>query len=104
VSIHDDELERLLTENASLREENALLRAENLELRALVEALTKRIEDLERQIGASGPPPFVKANKPPRQNKERKKRNLRFCRRRDPCPTDVVVHVPETCPDCGHRL
>jgi len=85
-------------------EEIARLRAENAELRALVETLQKRIEELERQIGSGGPPPFVKANKPPRETKERKKRNLHFCRRRDPSPTDIAIHVPETCPDCGHRL
>jgi hypothetical protein len=65
--------------------------------------LVKRVDELEKRLGKGDPPAFVKANRPDRQKKERKKRNLHFCRKREK-PTKTAVHVPADCPDCGRKL
>src|ERR1019366_2156336 len=73
---------------------------------AQIQRLESRVSELEKQLGLGGspnPPPFVKANKPKYPDRPRKKRNLHFCRRVEE-PTDIVHHVPESCPDCGHAL
>ena len=45
------------------------------------------------------PPAWVKANRPARAKKERRKRTHGFARRREE-PTHKVEHVTASCPDC----
>ena len=76
------------------------------QLQDTVAKLTQRVEELEKQLGSSGPPSFVKANKPlanRKKKEEHKKRSQSFFRRLDK-PTEVVRHVPSCCPDCGRAL
>jgi hypothetical protein len=79
---------------------------QNQQLQAIVAKLTQRVAELEKQLGCGGPPPFVKANKPLANRKEKeqhKKRGQSFFRRLDK-PTEVVLHVASCCPDCGRAL
>jgi transposase len=100
VSLSRDDLLTLITRLVGVCEEQAKRIAE---LEAVVEKQAKQIAQLEAQLGKGGPPPFVKENKPPREQKERKRRSQHFSRLRE-TPTEVAVHVPECCPDCGRKL
>lgn len=94
-------IEQLLSANAelqakveSLSQENQLLRQETVELRS--------------RLGGGGDsapakPAFVKANRPLRQAKERKKRDQAFVRPKER-PTQIQVHAVERCPDCDRKL
>jgi hypothetical protein len=82
-----------------------------LELRRSVDVLTERVcaltkENEELRSGLGGGkviPSWVKANKPARIEKQRKRRHKAFVRRRE-IPTQVVEHALERCPDCGRPL
>lgn len=83
-----------------------------LDLRQSVDVLTERVcaleaenEELRSRLGGGGKvvPSWVKANKPARIEKERKRRKKSFTRRRE-TPTEVVEHALEVCPDCGRKL
>ena len=83
-----------------------------LDLRQSVDVLTERVcaleaenEELRSRLGGGGKviPSWVKANKPARIEKERKRRHKAFVRRRE-TPTEVVEHALERCPDCGRPL
>jgi len=90
------------------------------ELEALLVQALEQIAALEKEIaqlrgggtgassGGSKPaakavPAFVKANRPEREKKERKRRAQGHSRSYS-APTAVVVHALDTCPDCGHKL
>jgi transposase len=91
------------------------------ELEALVLQLLERVASLEKEnaalrggggsscCGSKPPssakpvPAFVKANRPVREKKERKRRVQGYSRGYS-VPTEVVVHALETCPDCGRKL
>jgi transposase len=90
------------------------------ELEALVLQLVEEVAALRREnadlrSGGTGPasggckpasksaPPFVKANRPPREKKARKPRAQGHSRGYSR-PTQVVVHALEACPDCGRKL
>jgi transposase len=98
---------------ASLSHEELLDRAvsmyvELIQMQVLVERLTARMVELEKKIGKSGPPPFVKPNTPqkPAGSKQKQKRKPRphaFSRKRLE-PTDTTYHVFEHCPDCSRHL
>lgn len=92
-----EEIQALLVENEALR-------AEVVGLRQRLEAALVRIAELEQ--GQSGPPPFVKPNRPPPESKGlRKKRAPEHNRsRKRSQPTRIERHVLEHCPDCGYRL
>ena len=69
-------------------------------------ALEARIAELEGQqkppaaaVKKPEPPSWVKANRPDRPRKERKKRTHGFARLREE-PTDRVEHATASCPDC----
>ena len=69
-------------------------------------ALKARIAELEGQqkppaaaVKKPEPPSWIKANRPDRPRKERKKRTHGFARRRDE-PTHRVEHATASCPDC----
>ena len=78
---------------------------------------TAKVADMTRQLTAAQqriaeweaqkmpPPPFVKANRPERGAKARKKRapEEHHVRQREE-PTRVVLHPIERCPDCQGRL
>ena len=76
----------------------------------LIEAQEARIAELEGQqkppsggVKQRKPPSWVKANRPVRPQKERKKRTHGFARRREE-PTHWVEHATASCPDCGIAL
>ena len=80
---------------------------------ATIEELTRRVEALEAELeklrpggGASAAPApdWVKPNRKERRAEGRKKRKSSFVRRKAVCPTKVVCHAPETCPDCNRKL
>jgi transposase len=86
----------------------------NLQLIARLQNLEEQVKQLEAELtslrgGQSNPPSFVKANRPARnKKKKRKKRAHGFARKLDP-PTARVEHAIEQCPDCqlglkGHRV
>src|SRR5258705_12826184 len=91
-----DDLVGLVSEQAAtislLREENAFLREELERLR----------KDPPSGV-ARAVPSFVKPNRPPREEKKRKKRTQSFSRRREK-PTEVVDHAVDWCPECGLHL
>lgn len=87
----------------SVFDRSALEQLSKDELIDIILQLLKRVDALEKQLGKGDPPSFVRANRPERQKKERKKRNLHFCRKRDK-PTITDIHVPGACPDCGRTL
>lgn len=83
-----------------------------LELREGVDTLSERVRALEKEneelrskLGGGGRtiPAFVKANRPERKKKDRRKRQKSFVRLRE-TPTEIVEHSLDTCPDCGRRL
>lgn len=76
-----------------------------LEQRELIQALQKRIEDLESKLGggSGSVPSWVKPNRKERREAERKKRKKSFVRRRD-IPTRRVEHKLSHCPDCGRPV
>lgn len=86
-----------------LRAENAALRAENATLREQLARLGERVEAIEKKGPST--PSFVRPNTPPREPKERQKRDARHdagrCRE---TPTRIVLHALERCPDCGYAL
>jgi len=88
----------------------------NLQLIAQLQILQERVKQLEAELESlrgggskSDPPAFVKANRPARiKKKKRKKRAHGFSRKLDK-PTARVEHSLEQCPDCrvaltGHRV
>jgi len=104
-------------EELSREELIALLRAAYAQVHTLheqvealheqVQALHEQVEALRSQSGSGGaktiPPPFVKANRPPKNDQPRKKRTSSFVRRKQ-TPTHVQIHACDTCPDCGRSL
>ena len=76
-------------------------------LHANAEQLEARVLELEARLKKGGPPtsmPGTKPQSPPdRPPKPRKPRPISFVRHRA-APTEVVVHAPDRCPDCGVRL
>jgi transposase len=103
-----------------LREENDALRRQLVQamengvalrvqldqaLEQLASALA-RIAELEQQ-GRTGPPPFVKANRPaptepkPPRRKRAPEHNHGRCRE---TPTQIVQHALERCPECAYQL
>ena len=94
-------------ENAS-REELIQL---NLQLIARLHLLEQRIKQLEAELESlrgggpkSGPPSFVKANRPARsKTKKRRKRVRGFAGKLDK-PTARLEHSLEQCPDCQVSL
>lgn len=92
-------------EVVKLGSENAALRQLVAELTAQVEELKERLAELEKQ--KAGPPPFVKANRPRREQKEggRKKRAAEHNRgRKREKPTRIERHALERCPSCAYQL
>lgn len=86
-----------------------------IELRERIATLEAEIALLRQQLGSGGSgaanaadttPSFVKPNRPPREQKPRKRRERpHFRRRQEPAAVnEVVVHAIERCPDCGRRL
>ena len=88
----------------------------NLQLIARLQTLEEQVKQLEAELaslrgsgGQSNPPSFIKANRPARnKKKKRKKRAHGFARRLDPV-TAHIEHSLEQCPDCrvdltGHRV
>jgi hypothetical protein len=74
-----------------------------------VERLEARVAELEeenrrlRQGRGGGSPIIVKASRPVRECKERKRRERSFVRRREPADQEVR-HALERCPECGQAL
>ena len=73
------------------------------------ETLEARVSELEeenarlRKSGTKAVPAWVKPNRPPREEKPRKRRKQAFVRRRE-APDVVCEHALEQCPECGRRL
>ena len=103
----DDEVVQLRAENARLQAENGALRsalaAAQETIRQQQEALARleaRVAELEQK-----PPPWAKAQTPPRPPKERKKRAPEHNKgRRREEPTQFVERAYERCPDCAYAL
>jgi len=76
-----------------------------LKQRDAILALREEVEDLRSQMGGGrwSPPPWVKANRPERKKKDRKKRKKSFFRARE-TPTKTVEHALDSCPNCGRQL
>ena len=74
-------------------------------LQGQVASLQSEVDRLKSQLsgGKVSPPLWVKANRPEREKPERKRRTQSFVRTRQK-PTEILVDVCETCPDCGRRL
>src|ERR1039458_4098930 len=99
--------------NLSVDELVAIIQSQQLDIAVLhdrVAELLGRIAILEDQLGLGVPQPsgsskvpVIKASRPPRENRPRKKRTLHFCRKRQE-PTKTLDHKPEVCPDCGRAL
>ncbi len=88
----------------------------NLQLITRLQTLEDQVKQLEAELASlrgggdqSNPPSFVKANRPARnKRKKRKKRAHGFARKLDK-PTSRVEHSLQQCPDCrvsltGHRV
>ena len=82
----------------------------NLQLIAQLQLLQERVKQLEAELESvrgggskSDPPNFVKANRPTRNKKKRKKRAHGFARKLD-YPTARVEHALDQCPDCQVSL
>ena len=76
------------------------------QLISIIEAQETRIAELEGQqkpldtgLKERNPPSWVKANKPARPKKERRKRTHGFARRREE-PTHRAEHAMASCPEC----
>jgi transposase len=93
----------LQAENAALQAANAALQQRIATLSEQLASALQRISELEAK--KTPPPPFVKANVPPRPAKPRRKRAPQYNQaRRCEEPSVVVEHPITTCPDCGSRL
>ena len=83
----------------------------NLQLIAQLQVLQERVKLLEAELESfrggglkSNPPPFVKANRPARaKKKKRKKRSHGFARKLD-FATSRIDHSVDECPDCRVSL
>ena len=76
-----------------------------LDQRQEIAALKAEIARLREELGKkSGPPPWVKANAPPREAMPRKKRAKGASRKCVAEPDEVIEHAVDVCPDCGHAL
>lgn len=82
----------------------------NLKLIAQLQLLQERVKQLETELESlrgggsnNSPPTFVKANRPARDKKKRKKRARGFARKLDH-PTARVEHAFEHCPQCQVSL
>ena len=97
-------IQALLTEKERLSCENAALRGQVAELTGQLQTALVRIAELEQR--SSGPPPFVKPNRPaPERQGPRKKRAAEHhTSRKRMAPTRIARHVLERCPDCDYRL
>ena len=91
-------------------EAHAAVVAEKQHLSEQLTAALERIAELEAQVAAltakkTPTPGFVKANRPTRPAKERRKRaaEANHARRRE-TPTRTVEHAIRHCPDCGGAL
>ena len=93
------ELEALLLQAL---EENAALRKEIAQLRG-GGGVGSWSGGSKPPSAAKPVPAFVKANRPEREKKERKRRAQGHTRGYSH-PTNVVVHALEACADCGHKL
>lgn len=89
--------------NAASREELIEVVQQLLSYFGTLEARIKELEEQQKPptggVKGSKPPPWVKANRPARTKKERKKRSQGFARRREE-PTHRVEHATASCPDC----
>lgn len=74
------------------------------ELESMVHQLLEEIARLKKQVGGGGSPLVIKASRPPKDNKARKKRNQGHSRKLCIHPDEVHFHTAEICPDCGHAL
>ena len=104
----------LLTLDAAIELVQQLLDA-NAELQAKVLTLSQENQDLRQEVASlrskfgggsdGGPvkPAFVKASRPKREAKVRKKRDQAFVRPKER-PTQIQVHAVERCPDCDRKL
>lgn len=106
-------LEAALVLIAELQVQNGALQSENATLRAAVQAERERVAALEQRIadletGRRPPPPWVKANRPAREEKtgtarrQRRPEDNRGRPRGE--PTQYVQHAYDQCPECGYRL
>ena len=92
---------QLLDANSELQAKVLTLSQENLSLQQEIAALRSRLGG--GGSGASAKPAFVKANRPKREAKVRKKRDQAFARPKER-PTQIQVHAVERCPDCDRKL
>jgi len=94
----------LVIEQERLRRENAALHGQVEQLRGQLQTALARIAELEQR--SSGPPPFVKPNRPATKRQgPRKKRAAEYnTSRKRMAPTRIERHVLERCPDCDYRL
>jgi hypothetical protein len=72
-------------------------------LREQVGVLEEELARLRKGGGGRGKPEWVKANRPERKKKDRKRREQAFVRLREQ-PDEIHAHALERCPDCGHKL
>ena len=89
-----------------MRDLRSASREELLELIAILLARVEELEEENRRLRGSGGravPAWVKANRPPREEKPRKPRGQGFVRRREPAD-EVREHAVEQCPECGRKL
>jgi transposase len=101
--VSDEVFAALQAENAALREQLAAALQRIATLSEQLATALQRIAELEAK--KPPPPPFVKANVPPRPAKPRRKRAPQHNQaRRCEEPSVVVTHPITTCPDCGSRL
>ena len=96
--------EDLLTLVQALMGEVQALRSQVAALEAQVAAEAEELARLRKGGGGGNAvPEWVKANRPGREKKERKRRAEAFVRRREQ-PDEIQMHALERCPDCGHKL
>ena len=95
---------------AQNQEEIRQLREQVKELKEHIQELTSHLQKAQERIAElespeKEPPSFVKADVPPKEKKERKKRAPEHNRaRRCEAPTEIVEHTLERCPDCHGRV